>query len=99
MSEVFTRLSAVESGLASHISSCTERRFQEEERQRNNELRIHEVKSLIKEVSDNAKETNGKLDDVKLSVTEIKARFAIIVTLGGFILSLLGDFVAAWVGK
>ena len=53
----------------------------------------------MSEIHANIKESNNKIDEVKLNVAEIKTKFAIIVTLGSFALSQLGNLVAAWVGK
>ena len=97
--EIFTRLNGLEQGLGAHVASCTERRLREEERQQHNDEKIVEVRKVMTEIHANIKDTNKKIDDVKLNVTEIKTKFAIIVTLGGFILSQLGNLIAAWVGK
>jgi len=97
--EIFTRLGTLEQGHAAHVSGCNERRLREEERQKNNEEKIVEVRKVMTEIHANIKETKDKLDDVKLNVAEIKTKFAIIVTVGGYILSQLGDYVADWIGK
>ena len=97
--EIFTRLNSLEQGLGAHVASCTERRLREEERQKNNEEKIVEVRKVMTEIHANIKETKDKLDDVKLNVAEIKTKFAIIVTVGGYILSQLGDYIADWIAK
>lgn len=97
--EIFTRLNSLEQGLGVHVASCTERRLREEERQQHNDEKIIEVRKVMTEIHANIKESNNKIDEVKLNVAEIKTKFAIIVTLGSFVLSQLGNLIAAWVGK
>jgi chromosome segregation ATPase len=97
--EIFTRLGTLEQSHAAHVSGCNERRLREEERQQHNDEKITEVRKVMSEIHANIKESNNKIDEVKLNIAEIKTKFAIIVTLGSFALSQLGNLVAAWVGK
>lgn len=88
-SEIFRRLNELEGGLREHVSSCTERRLREEDWHVSTEQQFGQVKLAMKE-------SNQKIDTLDRKVTEINARYAVIVGVASGIVAAVSSFIAEW---
>ena len=91
-SELFTRMNSIEQVVASHVSSCTERRLREDDRHKTYDDKLTEL--IMRQ-----NKTDENVTAIKDALLEQKIKFGAFIGLISAAACFLSNLAVAWLTK